>query len=220
MAIEIKGVDGAEQSAALSRLRYDVYVREFGRRLPGCDDDQGLLVEQEDGVSTHFVAFDGGDPVACLRLTPIDALDAGSRWRANYEISAFPVAEPKQAVLSRLVVREDHRGSLLAPQLLAAAYDAFRAADGELLYLRCAANVVSLYEVMGFRRYRAGNVDGEGGYGSCEEARKEAMTQGEAYAKGLAPEAGNGNGSAPPGSGDELFIPPSAQAQRPQPAAN
>ena len=60
----------------------------------------------------------------------------------------------------------------------------------------------------------------EGGYGSCEEAKIEAMAQGEAYAKGLAPEAGNGNGSAPPGSGDELFIPPSAQAQRPQPAAN
>src|SRR5687768_8932594 len=164
MAIEIRGVDGADQSAGLARLRYDVYVREFGRRLPGCDDDQGLLVEQEDGVSTHFAAFEGGSPVACLRLTPIDALDPGSRWRENYEVSAFPVAEPKQAVLSRLVVREDHRGSLLAPQLLAAAYDAFRGADGELLFLRCAANMVSLYEVMGFRRYRPGNTEGEAGF--------------------------------------------------------
>ena len=58
------------------------------------------------------------------------------------------------------------------------------------------------------------------GYGSCEEARTQAMAQGEAYAKGLDPEAGNGKGSAPPGSGDELFIPPSAQAQRPQAPAN
>lgn len=164
MAIEIRGVEGAEQPAALARLRYDVYVREFGRRLPGCDDDQGLLIEAEDGVSTHFAAFDGADPVACLRLTPIDALAADSRWRGNYDVGAFPVSEPKQAVLSRLVVRSDHRGTLLAPQLLAAAYDAFRGADGELLFLRCAANMVSLYEVMGFRRYRAGSVDGEGGF--------------------------------------------------------
>ena len=164
MAIEIRGVDGAEQSAALARLRYDVYVREFGRRLPGCDDDQGLLVEPEDGVSTHFAAFDGDTPVACLRLTPIDALAADSRWRGNYEVVDFPVGEPKQAVLSRMVVRGDHRGSLLAPQLLSAAYDAFRRAEGELLFLRCAANMVSLYEVMGFRRYRPGSVDGEGGF--------------------------------------------------------
>ena len=41
MAIEIRGVDGSEPPGALARLRYDVYVREFGRRLPGCDDDQG-----------------------------------------------------------------------------------------------------------------------------------------------------------------------------------
>lgn len=164
MAIEIRGVDGAEQSAALARLRYDVYVREFGRRLPGSDDDQGLLIEEEDGVSTHFAAFDGELPVACLRLTPIDALAPDSRWRNNYDITTFPVSEPKQAVLSRLVVRGDHRGSLLAPQLLAAAYDAFRGAEGELLFLRCAANMVSLYEVMGFRRYRPGSDDGEGGF--------------------------------------------------------
>jgi hypothetical protein len=57
-----------------------------------------------------------------------------------------------------------------------------------------------------------------GNFGSCEEARTQAMAQGEAYAKGLDAGAGT-NGAAAPGSGDELFIPPSAQAQRPQPQA-
>jgi len=164
MAIEIKGVEGSLHPAALARLRYDVYVREFGRRLPGCDDEQGMVVEDEDGVSTHFAAYDDGEPVACLRLTPIDALKAQSRWRGNYDIPAFPVSEQKQAVLSRLVVRADHRNTLLAPQLLAAAYEAFRAADGELLFLSCAANTVSLYEVMGFRRYMPGRVAADGGF--------------------------------------------------------
>jgi predicted GNAT family N-acyltransferase len=164
MAIEIRGIEGTQESTALARLRYDVYAREFGRRLPGCDDEQGLLVEEEDGVSTHFVAFDDGEVVAGLRLTPVDVLAADSRWRPNYDLASFPVAESKQAVLSRLVVRSDRRSTLLAPQLLAAAYDAFRGAEGELLFLRCAANMVSLYEVMGFRRYRTGGVEGEGGF--------------------------------------------------------
>jgi hypothetical protein len=55
-----------------------------------------------------------------------------------------------------------------------------------------------------------------GNFGSCEEARTQAMAQGEAYAKGLDAETGSNGGGAAPGSGDELFIPPSAQAQRAQ----
>ena len=54
-------------------------------------------------------------------------------------------------------------------------------------------------------------------FGSCEEAREQAMAQGEAYAKGLDAKAGD-NGSAAPGSGDELFIPPTAQPVKAQPA--
>ena len=56
-----------------------------------------------------------------------------------------------------------------------------------------------------------------GNFGSCEEARAQAMAQGEAFAKGLDAGAGDKNGGAGPGSGDELFIPPTAQpAMRPQ----
>jgi hypothetical protein len=53
-------------------------------------------------------------------------------------------------------------------------------------------------------------------FGSCEEARTQAMAQGEAYAKGLAATAGD-SGNPAPGSGDELFIPPTAQAAKAQP---
>jgi len=54
-----------------------------------------------------------------------------------------------------------------------------------------------------------------GNFGSCEEARTQAMVQGEAYAKGLDASHGD-NGAAAPGSGDELFIPPTAQPVKPQ----
>ena len=56
----------------------------------------------------------------------------------------------------------------------------------------------------------------DGNFGSCEEARAQAMAQGEAYAKGLAADHGS-NGAAAPGSSDELFIPPTAQPVKPQP---
>jgi hypothetical protein len=50
-----------------------------------------------------------------------------------------------------------------------------------------------------------------GTFASCEEAAGRAMELGEEHVKTLDPELGNSN---MPGSGDELFIPPSASAQR------
>jgi hypothetical protein len=53
----------------------------------------------------------------------------------------------------------------------------------------------------------------EGHFGSCEEAAERAMHAGEEFAKALDPDHG---GTTMPGSGDELFIPPTAAAQREQ----
>ena len=164
MSIEIRVATRPDELAAIGRLRYEVYVRELGRRPAGCDDAQVMQVEPEDEASTMHAAFDGDVPVACLRMTRIDRLPADSRWRALFECSDFPVPESQQAMLSRMVVRADHRASLVAPKLLAAAYDSFRAEGGELIFLRCTANLVPLYEVMGCRRYKAGSDDGDAGF--------------------------------------------------------
>lgn len=51
----------------------------------------------------------------------------------------------------------------------------------------------------------------QGDFATCTEAAERAMQLGEEFAKGLDPEKG---GISMPGSGDELFIPPSASAQR------
>jgi hypothetical protein len=51
-----------------------------------------------------------------------------------------------------------------------------------------------------------------GVFATCKEAADQAMQQGEEFAKSLDPDSG-GSGSMP-GSGDELFIPPTAAAQR------
>jgi len=70
--------------------------------------------------------------------------------------------------------------------------------------------LVRRYGVNNGRIIATGNVSGT--FGSCKEAADQAMQQGEEFAKALAPDSG-GVGSMP-GSGDELFIPPTAAAQR------
>ena len=164
MSIEIRVATRPEELAAIGRLRYDVYVRELGRRPAGIDDEQALQSEPEDDASLLYGAFDGDQALASLRMTPVDRLPEDSRWRTVFDMAQFPVEESKQAMLSRMVVHPDHRDSLLAPQLLAAAYDRFRGEGGELVFLRCTANLVPLYEVMGCRRYKAGQSDGDAGF--------------------------------------------------------
>jgi GNAT superfamily N-acetyltransferase len=164
MGIEIRVATRPEERAAIGRLRYDVYVRELGRCPTGCDDEQAVQADPEDAISLLYGAFDGDQAVASLRMTPVDALPADSRWREVFDTAEFPVEDAQKAMLSRMVVHPDHRQSLLAPQLLAAAYDRFRGEGGELVFLRCTANLVPLYEVMGCRRYKSGQVDGEAGF--------------------------------------------------------
>jgi hypothetical protein len=55
-----------------------------------------------------------------------------------------------------------------------------------------------------------------GVFDSCNEAVEKAMELGEEYAKGLDMDSGD---ATMPGSGDELFIPPTATAQRTDSAA-
>lgn len=164
MGIEIRVAANPEERAAIGRLRYDVYVRELGRRPAGCDDGLEQQSEPEDASSLLYGAFDGAQAVASLRMTPIDGLPESSRWREVFGTADFPVPESQQAMISRMVVHPEHRASLLAPKLLAAAYDRFRSDGGELVFLRCTANLVPLYEVMGCRRYRAGQVDPDAGF--------------------------------------------------------
>lgn len=164
MELQIRPIEGPAELAAVARLRYEVYVRELGRRPVGCDDELGLQQEDEDLLSTTYAAFDGDVAVASLRMTAMDRLHADSRWHSLYDSEMFPVPASQQAMLSRMVVRADHRGSLLAPRLLEAAYDAFRAAGGEVVFLRCTASLVPLYEVMGCRRYKPGSTEPEAGF--------------------------------------------------------
>ena len=164
MDIQVRVVDTPDELAAVARLRYAIYVHEMGRRPIGCDDDKEQLLDPEDAYSMVLAAYDGATMVGTIRLSPVDQLADGSEWRDIYGTGEFPVAQSQQRVISRLIVRSDFSGRLVAPKLLMAAYDSLRASGGELAFLHCPPHLVALYEVMGFRRYRAGFLHTEAGF--------------------------------------------------------
>lgn len=157
--VEIREARGPAELDAIARLRYEILVRNHDRRPDGTDDERETVSDDDDAISTHLAAFQDGMPVACVRLTPVSALPAESRWREYFDFGRFPAETDNQLLLTYLLVRPDRRDSDTAARVLEHAYDNCRARGGELVYMLAAPNLVSLYEVLGFRRYTPGGVD-------------------------------------------------------------
>ncbi len=162
--LQIRPITSAEELNAVARLRYQVYVNELGRRPEGCDDDLQRLVDPEDIYSIVLAAFDNEKIVGTFRITPVDQLEENSSWRELYDNDKFPVESKQQYIFSRMIITNDFRGHGLAAEFFKAAFATIREAGGELAFLHCQSHLVSLYEVMGFRRYKSGFVHEEAGF--------------------------------------------------------
>src|SRR6188768_1872426 len=95
---EIREANGTAELEAIARLRYEILVRNHDRRPDGTDDDSETVSDADDAISTHLAAFDDGLPVACVRLTPVSALPADSRWRGYFDFKQFPAEEANQVL--------------------------------------------------------------------------------------------------------------------------
>lgn len=162
--LNIRPIGSADELEMVARLRYQVYVNELGRRPEGCDDDLQRLVDPEDAYSIVLAAYDHHKIVGTFRITPVDRLEKDSSWEELYDNKKFPVDAKLQFIFSRMIVTNSYRGKGLAAEFFRAAFDAIRTDGGELAFLHCPSHLVSLYEVMGFRRYTTGFVHEEAGF--------------------------------------------------------
>ena len=163
-SLTIRPIGSAQELEAVAQLRYQVYVNELGRRPIGLDDDLQRLVDPEDAYSIVLAAFDGDKMVGTFRITPVDQLSDDSSWRELYDNGRFPVEPQQQYIFSRMIATNDYREKGLASVFFKASFDCIRQAGGELAFLHCPSHLVSLYEVMGFRRYKPGFVHEEAGF--------------------------------------------------------
>jgi len=143
----------------VARLRYQVFVRDMDRRPTGTDDELEQVRDPDDAISTVLGAFDGNDLVACLRLTPVEGVPSDSLWRQTFHFADFPEPESQKVILSYLLVRSDHRDTVVLARLLEHAYAVIRDGGDELVFLLSPPNLVTLYEVLGCRRYTREGVD-------------------------------------------------------------
>lgn len=162
--LHIRPITTAAELDTVARLRYQVYVNELGRRPIGSDDEQQRLEDEEDACSIVLAAFDQEQMVGTFRITPVSQIAKDSTWCKLYGNHHFPVEPGQQYIFSRMIVTNNYRGKGLAADFFKTAFDCIRQAGGELAFLHCPSHLVSLYEVMGFRRYTDGFVHEEAGF--------------------------------------------------------
>lgn len=164
MAVVIRQVQTEEDHQAIARLRYDVYVEEMGKQPHDADHDNKTIIDDLDRFAVIMGAFDDGKAVATGRILPLTYLPADSFWREFYDTKAVPIEESKQVIYSKLIVRSDYRGTMVISQILVASYEHFRQLGTEFMYMHCAPNLVPIYEIIGCRRYKKGEIDPDVGF--------------------------------------------------------
>ena len=197
VTIDCRSITSRLDLDAIRRLRYDVYAVESGLDLAGMDHDRHTLGDALDFCSLTIGAFEAERAVATVRCSPFEFIARDSVLRERFIPHAFPVAEAKQVVISRLMVRASHRGAAISLRLLAAVHRHLVRCGTELAFLECTAQLVPLYERLGARRYRSAIADPASGLmipmvclvGDIEHARKMGSPLTAASNGGNAPEA-------------------------------
>ena len=166
VAYSFKLADSRSDLHAVYRFRYSVYVEEMGRYRDTADHENRLLVEPEDEHSLVFLAREGDDVVATVRLT-LGARGFSERQIRQYSLSPFleEIDPGYLAIGERAMVEPRHRGSGLLEDLMAHSQTYLDDVDLRLVFGACEPHLLSLYLRMGQRTYADKNINSqEAGY--------------------------------------------------------
>ncbi len=125
----------ADHLAAL-RLRYDVFVREFGSKGNGVDHVKQIERDQFDEHALHLLLKDRGEVVGVYRLMDRTCAETAGRFYSEAEFDLSPILSSGRKVLElgRSCLHPDYRGGHGMLMLWSAVSDYVLATDTEILF--------------------------------------------------------------------------------------
>ena len=117
--VEIREVTGAERPQVY-RLRYDVFIGEFGLRIDADHERQWVYVGERDDRATILGAFVDGQLVGTIRLVWGGSQAFEPRDQEHYGLDVFlSVVEASQIqIAGGALMVKDHRGGMAYAQLI------------------------------------------------------------------------------------------------------
>lgn len=163
----LRPLSGEADREAAARLAYEVYVKEFGILEHLADHEQGLLHTDEQGAYTLGV-FEQGELVGCFSSFCWADAPFPEFYQKVLDVERFASVCPPErwAVVSRLLVKPEQRGSMVPMRLFVAMVVHLLQTRGQaLLFGDCQPHLLRLYQGLGMRVYGRPFDYGESGLG-------------------------------------------------------
>lgn len=149
-----KAIEQADREAAFN-LRYELYVAQQGLFGDTADHEHRWLCDPLDEHAVIWVVDDGGDILGTSRLCWGGQGRFDHEMREAFDVDSFTdiVDETEIAVGSRLLVKPDHRQSMIPALLVAAMMEELTARGTELLLGECEPHLLNTWTRIGFRAF-------------------------------------------------------------------
>lgn len=150
---QVEVATGAEALEALFRFRYRISVEEMGRRERYADHQARLITDPLDTAAINLIARHGDELVGCLRVN-LGSCGDFDYYTDFYEIGPASGYAPAQtAVVTRLMIAQNHRLSRLSGQNFAAAFSVGEQHGIRWCFMDCQAELVPFFSSLGFSEY-------------------------------------------------------------------
>ena len=163
--MEIKIVKSEEELKRVHQLRYQCYIEELRWNYPQADLRTKELGDPMDQFGMIYYAEDAGRVVATYCIHFGGGFELPGQWRKQYALDRFAeFPETNFSFSSRLMVLPELRGSTIVARILMRAYEEAWKRGIRFNFCWCRPRLVSLYEQLGFIRYKDNFLDSSQGY--------------------------------------------------------
>jgi N-acyl amino acid synthase FeeM/cyclic nucleotide-binding protein len=138
-------------------LRYKIYIQEMSgeKRHPEADNQRQQLRDHWDEQACHFYLEQDGTIAGCMRLNLRS--DGPLECEEQFDIEQFRPSFPNHVgMISRLVLHQNFRGSVILKQLAFAVYQHALENDLHYHFIDCHPKLLPIYTRLGYRIYRPG----------------------------------------------------------------
>lgn len=159
MSLTIRQAETKEDRQEVFRFRYEIYVKEMGKPMPGADHSRWQLYDESDERATHLMALDNQELVGSLRIIwgSLEIPQTYPGWYGLGEFTEFPASA--LSFTGRLMVLPGRRNSLAATALAGEAFRLGLKRGVKFDFIHTTPPLVRFFERLGHRRYRADFVD-------------------------------------------------------------
>lgn len=147
-------VSSPEERQLVYKLRYQIFVEEFGYKIPGVTAETGVR-EPEDEGSHLILAYDGDLPVGAIACDGWRDVSLSDELIRHYHLESFAETFSKDgiALIRKALLAKPYRGGSLFLGMVSFLYKLCQEAGIQFAFTNCSPYLVQYYEKLGFRRY-------------------------------------------------------------------